>query len=133
MFVTLLAITFIISLAVSVGVAAVFSSSIKNILDRIISDNISAAWLKYMRFAIVVVGVSSGVRIYALERYITPQSWDKKAQIIELTRERWVLELYRTVIESLQGLAWMLLVFFIFALVAFVVVRIAEMKNERRA
>ena len=52
---------------------------------------------------------------------------------MELTFERWVLEIYRTVIETLQGIAWMLLVFFVFALVAYVVVRVAELKlGERR-
>ena len=45
-----------------------------------------------------------------------------KAQIIALTTERWVLELYRTIIETLQGIAWMLLVFFLCSLVAYVVV-----------
>ena len=39
--------------------------------------------------------------------------------------------IYRTIIGTLQGIAWMLLIFFIFALIAFVIVRIFEMKNER--
>jgi hypothetical protein len=51
--------------------------------------------------------------------------------VIELTRDRWVLEVYRTIIESLQGLAWLLLVFFIFALIAFVIVRVFELKKSR--
>ena len=66
-----------------------------------------------------MVGVSAGVRIYAIEKYITPQRHDREARIIELTSERWILELYRTIIESLQGIAWMLLVFFVFALIAY--------------
>ena len=77
----------------------------------------------------MVVGVSAGVRINDLERYITPPQWVRDAQIIQLTNERWALELYRTIIETLQGLAWMLLVFFAFALIAYVIVRIAEMKK----
>jgi hypothetical protein len=48
-----------------------------------------------------------------------------------LTNERWVLEVYRTVIETLQGLAWALLAFFICALIAFVIVRIFEMRKPR--
>jgi len=39
-----------------------FASPIDNILKRIIADDISSAWLKYMKFAIYVVGVSKGVR-----------------------------------------------------------------------
>ena len=42
-----------------------------------------------------------------------------------------MLELYRTVIDTLQGIAWMLLVFFVFALIAYVIVRLAEIKGTR--
>ncbi|HEY0861224.1 MAG TPA: hypothetical protein VGE19_10010 [Pseudoxanthomonas sp.] len=52
-----------------------------------------------------------------------------KAQIIALTSERWVLEVYRTVIQTLQGIAWMLLAFFAVALLAYVVVRLSELKR----
>lgn len=48
-----------------------------------------------------------------------------------LTGGRWVLEAYRTVIETLQRLAWMLLVFFLVALVAYVTVRAFELKRGR--
>jgi hypothetical protein len=52
-----------------------------------------------------------------------------KTQIIALTSERWVLEVYRTVIQTLQGIAWMLLAFFAVALLAYVVVRLSELKR----
>lgn len=52
-----------------------------------------------------------------------------KAQIIALTSERWVLEVYRTVIQTLQGIAWMLLAFFAVALLAYVIVRLSELKR----
>ena len=109
-----------------------FSKPIERILTRIIADDISQAWLRYMKFAILVVGVSSGVRIHALERYITAPQWMEKdkTEIIALTAERWVLEVYRTVIETLQGIAWMLLAFFAVALLAYVVVRLSELKRN---
>lgn len=129
MFPTLLLVTFIVALAVSFTVARLFTRPIDTILQRLITDQISAAWLRYMKFAILVVGVSSGVRIYELEKYISPARYDKEARVLELTRDRWILELYRTVIESLQGIAWMLLVFFVFALIAYVIVRIGEMRR----
>jgi hypothetical protein len=56
-----------------------------------------------------------------------------KAQIIALTSERWVLEVYRTVIQTLQGIAWMLLAFFAVALLAYVVVRLSELKRTTPA
>ena len=131
MFPVLLLITFLLALAVSYLVTRAFTKPLDSILNRIIADGISSAWLKYLKFAIIVVGVSAGVRINELEKYITPFRYDKEARIVELTRERWVLEVYRTVIETLQGIAWMLLVFFVFALLAYVLVRIAELRQGR--
>jgi len=130
MFITLLAVTFFISLTVAATVVYIFGKPIEKILDRIISDQISRAWAKYIKFAICVTGVSSGVRIWELERYITPSQY-REAQIIELTRDRWILEVYRTIIGSLQGIAWLLLVFFVFALIAFVIVRAFELRGAK--
>ncbi|RMD58702.1 hypothetical protein D6833_12610, partial [Candidatus Parcubacteria bacterium] len=70
---------------------------------------------------------SGGVRIHQLERYISaPQ---KDSQILALNAERWTLEIYRTIIQTLQSLAWMYLVVFIFALIAYVIVRAFEAKR----
>jgi hypothetical protein len=129
MFVGLLLVTLILAAAVSVLVARAFNAPLDRILKRIIADDISSAWLRFMKFAILVVGISAGVRIHELEKYITPMRWDKDVKLLELTPERWVLELYRTVIETLQGIAWMLLVFFVCALIAYVLVRIAELRK----
>jgi hypothetical protein len=133
MFLLLLIVTLLVAVGASLTVVWMFTKPIDSILKRIISDDISAAWLRYLRFAILVVGVSAGVRIYEIEKYITPPRHDKEARIIELTSERWILELYRTIIEALQGIAWMLLVFFVFALIAYVIVRIAEAKRTRES
>ena len=129
MFITLLIVTFVIAFVVSSIVVLMFNKPIDNILARIISDKISEAWLKYLKFAIYVTGISSGVRIRSLEKYITKPML-KHAEIVQLTTERWVLEVYRTVIGTLQGVAWMLLVFFIFALIAYVIVRAFELKKS---
>jgi hypothetical protein len=131
MFIILLAVTFMIALAVSTVVVLVFAGPINNILFRIISDEISRAWSKYLKFAIYITGISSGVRIGALEKYITKPA-GKGAEIVQLTAERWVLEVYRTIIETLQGIAWMLLVFFVFALIAYVIVRAFELKRQSK-
>ena len=130
MFLTLLLVTFLISALVSFLVVWLFTRPIDRILKRIIADEISEAWVKYIRFGLYVVGISSGVRINQLERYITRPPV-QNAEIISLTLERWVLEVYRTVISVLQGLAGVLLVFFIVALIAFVIVRIVELRRVK--
>ena len=128
MFITLLIVTFAIAFVVSSLVVLMFNKPINSILGRIISDEISSAWSKYLKFAIYVTGISSGVRIRSLEKYITKPMYEH-AEIVQLTTERWVLEVYRTIIGSLQGIAWMLLVFFIFALIAYVITRAFELKR----
>ena len=107
--------------------AALFNRPIGAILDRIVAEELSSAWQKHIKFAIYVVGVSGGVRIWDLEKYITPRPED--TEVIVLNTERWTLEVYRTLIGTLQSIAWMLLVFFVFALVAYVVVRGFELKR----
>jgi len=133
MFLTLLAVTFVISVVVSAALVAIFKKPIGSILQRIMADEISVAWKRYLDFAILVIGISSGVRIWELENYISPTCTGKDTQILALTTDRWVLEVYRTVIGAMQGVAWLLLVFFIFALIAFVVVRAMEMGRARKA
>lgn len=129
MFYTLLVITFLIALAVSFGVVRLFDRSLASILRRIVAEELSGAWHRYIKFAAYVVGVSGGVRIRQLERYIsTPQ---KDEEVLVLTSERWTLEVYRTVIETLQGIAWMYLLVFVVALMAYVFVRGFELKHVR--
>jgi len=130
MFITLLIVTFVIAFVVSSIVVLIFNRSINNILIRIISDQISRAWSMYLKFAIYITGISSGVRIWDLEKYITKPRYEG-AEIVQLNPERWVLEVYRTVIGTLQGVAWMLLVFFVFALIAYVIVRAFELKKSK--
>lgn len=134
MFFSLLIATFLIAAITATIVVRVFNRPVKAILERIINDPISAAWHRYITFAAFVVGISGGVRIYSLERYIQPQvlpEGSNQAAELALTPERWTLEIYRTIIECLQSMAWMYLVVFLFALVAYVVVRITERKSHQ--
>lgn len=133
MFITLLIVTFLIAGAVALGVSRWFAKPIRRILAQIVDEEITYAWTMYLRFAILVVGISSGVRIFQLERYISPTFGPEDSTILQLTRDRWVLEIYRTVIGTLQGIAWVLLIFFVVALLAFVIIRFGEGRASRRA
>jgi len=121
MFIVLLVVTFAIALFMSFLVVRIFRKSITTILSRIVAEDFSNTWGRYLTFAIYVVGISGGVRVWDLEKYITPRPEDIEA--IVLNSQRWTLEVYRTVIGTLQSIAWMLLVFFIFSLIAYVIVR----------
>lgn len=131
MVITLLVVTFLISFLVALITARVFSKPLESIMRRLIPEDISMAWVRYLQFAIYVVGISNGVRIWELEKYITPQMMgDKTQQIIALNSDRWALEVYRTIVGTLGGIAWMLLVFFVVALIAYVIIRIFESKKS---
>lgn len=130
MFLTLLVVTFAIAAGVSFTVAKLFDRPLRQILGRLVAEDLSAAWHRYIVFAIYVVGISGGVRVWSLEQYILPR--DRNAPPLALTTERWTLEVYRTIIGTLQSVAWMLLVFFVFALIAYVVLRGLEMRQRRR-
>jgi|SRR5512143_3665550 hypothetical protein len=129
MFLTLLLVTFLIAVAASTVVALLFSRPVKKILDRLVSEELGATWRRYILFAIYVVGISGGVRVWELERYIMPRS--KEDVPVVLNSDRWVLEIYKTVIGTMQSVAWMLLVFFLFALLAYVVVRGFELRRAK--
>ena len=129
MFIALMLATLVISAVVSFLVVRLFDKPVATILNRIVSSELSPAWQKYQRFAIYVVGISGGVRIWDLEKYISPQARDVEPLV--LTPERWILEIYRTLLETLQSIAWMLLVFFVFALIAYVVVRAFELRQAK--
>ena len=130
MFLSLIAVTFSISLAVCFILTKLFSGPVDAILKRIVADDIAYAWTRYLQFAIYVVGISGGVRIYYLERFLNQPAPDQPKPALDANR--WILEIYRTVIESMQSIAWMLLVFFIFALLAYVIVRVCELRTGHK-
>ena len=119
MFFALLLVTFVLAAVVSFCVVKVFDKPISSIFRRIIQDEIRSAWYRYIKFATYVVGISGGVRIHQLERYISAPT--KDFQVLKLNNERWILEIYRTIIETLQAIAWMYLVIFVFALIAYII------------
>lgn len=126
MFLTLLVVTFVIAAVVSTGVALLFARPINRILARLVSDDLAPVFRRYLVFAIYVVGIGGGVRVWDVEKYITP---DKDGQLLVLNGDRWIIEIYKTFMGTLTGVAWMLLIFFLFALVAYVVVRGFELKK----
>ncbi|MGQ0722743.1 MAG: hypothetical protein ACT4PE_14425 [Candidatus Eiseniibacteriota bacterium] len=130
MFISLLAVTLVASVLVCALIARLFRAPIHTILDRLVGADLGTAWKRYLLFAIYVVGVSGGVRIWDLEKYITGRGPDEVP--IVLNGERWVLELYRAIISTAQSTAWMLLVFFVFSLIAYVILRGFELKREKR-
>lgn len=55
---------------VSFLVARLFQRPVRQILRRLVPEDLTGAWHRYLTFAIYVVGISGGVRIWSLEQYI---------------------------------------------------------------
>ena len=129
MIIALFITTFIIAFTVASIVVFIFNQPIDGILKRVVPVDISYAWAQYLRFAIYVVGIGGGVRVWDLEKYLTVQ--EPYREIVQLTPARWLLEIYETIIGTLQSVAIILLVFFVFALIAVVIVRIFETRTAK--
>lgn len=119
--------TFALSVGVCAIVARFFREPVNRIMNRLVGEDLGGAWQRYVAFALYVVGISGGVKIWELERYMPTQGGD--AQALTLDATRMVLELYRTVLGTLQGIAWMLLLFFVFTLIAYVILRGFELRK----
>ena len=134
MFFALLALTLGVALLTSAIVVAFFNRPIRQILDRIIGEGIAAGWHRFLLFAVFVVGVSSGVQIWKLEQYVHPQpgSPEGAQRVLTLDSASIALEIYRTIIQTLQGVAWALLMFFVVALIAYAITRRREGRPEGR-
>ena len=131
MFVVLFLVTFVLAFAISSGVAWAGKEPIEGILHHFFTVNVTTAMSKYLRLAIVLVGVSSGARIRVLEEYIAATPGNKIEMTNALTQEFWVVELYRTTISTLEGILWLLLLFSLIVFGAYWLMRKAKLKQPQ--
>lgn len=126
MFLLLMLVSLVVAVITTTLVIMFFRGSISGILSRIVAEPVAAAWRRYVSFALLVVGISSGVSLWTLERYVqAPGNMPVQTSppIVAasfpapVTTEAWVFEVYRTMLGSLRGLAGALLLFFGIALV----------------
>lgn len=127
MFIALLIVTFLIATAASAVVARAFSEPVAVILTRIVADELAMAWQRYVIFALYLLGINGGVRIWQLEQFVRYG----QSSLPLLNADRWALEVYRTLIGSLQSLAVALLAFFVLSLLAYLRVRSLEVQSGR--
>lgn len=130
MFLVMLLVTLVVSLLTAALTARFFDRAVARILTRIVGDELADAWHKYIQFTIIVVGVSGGVQLWELQKYIASKGDGSTPPAMNLMS--WVLEIYRTVIETLQSIAWMLLLFFLCGMIALVIMRGIDSRRKER-
>ena len=102
MFVALFGASFVLALVLSVIIAWLSREAIDTILRRFVAGSVvRRGFEKYIRFAIVVVGISGGTQVKPLQEFISASQYNKAALQAALTQEFWAMELYRTVIGNL--------------------------------
>ncbi|HXN51874.1 MAG TPA: hypothetical protein VN943_08060 [Candidatus Acidoferrum sp.] len=131
MFIVLFLVTFLLAFAISSGVAWAGKEPIEGILHHFFPPNVTAAMSKYLRLAVVLIGVSSGARIRILEEYIAASATIKAEMTESLTQEFWVVELYRTTVTTIEGILWLLLLFSFVVFVAYWIMRKSELKQQQ--
>jgi hypothetical protein len=111
--------SFLLALTISVVLTWLFTKPIEDFLERFIIDPmICTAWSKYIRFAVVAVGISTGTQTASLEEHLSSPAVNKAAVARQVTEAFWALELYRTLVGTLVGLAWLLLAFCVLIVIA---------------
>jgi hypothetical protein len=119
----LFVLSFLLALGVSYAVGRVCRDVSEPILGRFFAKNPSILVAKYLQFVVIVVGVSSGTRIRLLEDFVGAPSWNRPDLTAQLTPEVWALALYHTFIDSLLGIAWLLLILGLVCATALIVLR----------
>ena len=90
MFLLLLITTTLVALGAALLTVRFFDAAVLRIMWNILGEELATAWQRYLRFAIVVVGISGGVRPLELEKYLAPNRPGATAP--ELSLERWTGE-----------------------------------------
>ena len=120
----------VVAAVVSFGVMVVFSRLISTIFGDIFQDKfrINSAFIKYVKYATLLVGVSRGAIAHQLQLDVWSQ-YDTIKEIapnLDFDRVAWLTATYATIIETLRALAYMYSALFLIILIAYVIVTTRE-------
>lgn len=120
----------IVAAIVSFGVMTVFARVISTIFEEIFHEKfrINNAFIKYVKYATFLVGVSRGAIAHQL-RFDVWSHYDtikEMAPNLDFDRVAWLTATYVTVIETLRALAYMYAALFLIILIAYVIVTSRE-------
>ncbi len=123
MVIAIFLVSVLLALGVSYGVARLARDVIEAVLQRFVSRQISEAFAKYLGFAIVVVGVASGSRVRLLEDFMGAPAYNREGLNAQLTQEVWVAAMYHTIVDSLEGIAWLFVIMALILLAALFIIK----------
>src|SRR3989344_8571416 len=129
MFFALILGTFALAVATSFVVERAMRKPVSEILGKIVGD-LADAWQQYASLGIYVMGISYGAPVSRLREYIRVDSEFLKREPLDMPHM--MLNMYETVIETLQGVTTLLLAFFVFTMIAYVILRALEVRAEKK-
>ena len=120
----------VVAAVVSFGVMMVFVRLISTIFGDIFQEKfrVNSAFIKYVKYATLLVGVSRGAIAHQLQLDIWSQydTIKELAPNLDFDRVAWLTATYATIIETLRALAYMYSALFIIILIAYVIVTSRE-------
>ena len=120
----------VVAAVVSFGVMMVFARLISAIFGDIFQEKfrINNAFIKYVKYATFLVGVSRGAIAHQLQFDVWShyETIKEMAPNLDFDRVAWLTATYVTIIETLRALAYMYSALFLITLIAYVIVTARE-------
>ena len=142
----LVVIPLVCAIVISFCVVKVFNKPVSAIFTRIIPDAISASFTKYVRYATYFFGISGGLIGHLAEVYMPDTYWSELALesqtsglddefVTEFRDNLWITMIYGLIMIRISGtlhaIAQMYLVLFVVVVIAYITVKIIELKEVR--
>ena len=117
----------VVAAIVSFGVMMVFARLISTIFGDIFQDKfrINSAFIKYVKYATLLVGVSQGATLYGFD-WSFYETIKEMVPNLDYSRVAWLNATYVTIIDTLRALAYMYSALFLITLIAYVIVTARE-------
>ena len=126
------AVAFVTAGLVSFCVASVCEKPLSILMRRIIQNEASSAFTRYVRYVTYLVGISHGVRVHPIGFEIVAHSsehdYEFPIHVLQLNLDYQLMLMWTqmVIMQSLSAIAYMYLAFFIFGLIAYITVKVRE-------
>ena len=130
MFSVFLFVPLLVAAIVSFCVVKVFEKPITAILSGVIKDEISQSFVRYVKLATYLVGISRGVRIFQLYEDVRKLTADN--QDFDWSHILWMSGIYGTIVGTLQAIVHIYLWLFLLLLLLYFVVKALELLEAKQ-
>ena len=117
----------VVAAIVSFGVMMMFARLISTIFGDIFRDKfrINSAFIKYVKYATLLVGVSQAATLYGFD-WSFYETIKEMVPNLDYSRVAWLNATYVTIIDTLRALAYMYSALFLIILIAYIIVTARE-------